>query len=80
MRVTLVLIAAALALPAFAGSSSPEVTLPDLPKEALGSVERTAAVDDAMLDVAEQTVEDPVAKEHDDQVDEPDHPPCGEGG
>ena len=79
MRVTLVLIAGALTLPAFAGSPSPEITFLDRPEEVLEFVERTAAVDDATLDVAEQTVEDPVAKEHNNQVDDPDFPPCGDG-
>ncbi len=80
MRVILVLIVGALALPAFAGSPSPEITLPDPPEKVLESVERTAAVDDAALDVAEEVSGDPAAKEHGDQVDEPDGPPCGDGG
>lgn len=80
MRVILAIIAIALALPALAGNSPAEITLPDAPEELLESAQRTATADDAILAPAEEIADGPVAKEHNNQVDEPDGPPCGEGG
>lgn len=80
MRVILVLIAGAMTLPAFAGSSPPETTLPDPPEEVLELTQRTAVAEDAVVDVAEEIAGDPAAKDSNNQADEPDHPPCGEGG
>jgi hypothetical protein len=79
MRVILLLIVGALALPAFAGSSSPESTLPGQPRAVQELAER-ATGGGTPLDLHEQAVDDPVSKEHNNQVDEPDGPPCGEGG
>jgi len=80
MRVIFVLIAGALALPAFAGSPSPEIALPDPPQAVPQLTERVGAADDALLDIPGRVDDDPVPKEHNNQVDEPDGPPCGAGG
>jgi hypothetical protein len=79
MRVILVLIAGALALPAFAGSPPPEVTLPDTHAEA---VESTPRAGDACgpTTPAEAIADDPAAKDHNNECDEPDGPPCEGGG
>jgi hypothetical protein len=66
-----------LALPAFAGNSPPEIALPHAPEEVIESASRT---DVAGQHLPEEIIDDPTAKEHNDQCDEPDGPPCEEGG
>jgi hypothetical protein len=79
MRVIPILIVGALALPAFAEGPSPEILLPESPEEVLESAARPGELDDA-ASVVEGVVNDPTAKDHNNQCDEPDGPPCEEGG
>jgi len=79
MRVILILTVGALALPAFAGTSSPEIILPDSLEDVLESAARAGEFDDAGS-IVEGIACDPTAKEHNDQCDEPDGPPCEGGG
>jgi hypothetical protein len=79
MRVILVLVLGALALPAFAGSSPPETMLPDTSEEILESAVRTGEADDA-IGLVEGIADDPTAKEHSSQADDPDFPHCEGGG
>jgi hypothetical protein len=80
MRVTLILLVGALALPAFAGGTPQEITLPDTPAEVIAPAARTGRADDVTPDVADATVDGPVLKDPSSEADEPDGPPCGEGG
>jgi hypothetical protein len=79
MRVIPILIVGALALPAFAGSSSSEIVLPGSPEGVLDSSTRAGELDDA-AGAVEGIADDPAAKDHNNQCDEPDGPPCEGGG
>ena len=80
MRICLALLACALAVPAFAGSPSPETTLPDQAEIIPDRAERPTPIDDALADLAAQPADAAASKEHNNQVDEPGGPPCGAGG
>jgi hypothetical protein len=80
MRVILVFAICAMVLPAFAGSPTPETALPDTPQAVLDSAARDDVAEQAVSGLVPETVEAASSKEHNNQVDEPDHPPCGDGG
>jgi hypothetical protein len=79
MRICLALLACALAVPAFAGSPSPETTLPDQAEIIPDRAERAASVGHVLADLGAQAAA-AAPKEHNNQVDEPGGPPCGAGG
>lgn len=79
MRVILILVVSALALPTFAGSSSPETVLPDSREGILESAARSGAAD-AAIGPAREVALDSTAKENNNECDEPNGPPCEGGG
>ena len=75
MRVILAVAICAMALPAFAGGPTPEIALPDTPEQALESPARTGAAELAVPAPTPEIVDAETLKEHNNQVDEPNHPP-----
>jgi hypothetical protein len=80
MRVTLIFFVCALEIPAFAVGPPSETALHGQPQIITDRAERAAPVDDALAGLAAQPVDDIAVKDHSNQCDEPDGPPCGAGG
>lgn len=80
MRLALILLAAAIALPAAGEGPARTTALPDPPTEMATPHRDAASVPCVPGSAPESTGDDPARNEGGSQVDEPDFPPCGEGG
>ena len=80
MRIALILLAAAIALPAAGEGPAPATASPDPPTEIAAPHRDAASVPYVPGDAPESTGDDPTYNEGGSQVDEPDFPPCGSGG
>lgn len=79
MRIVFTLCVCALALPGLAGSLTADCS-PDPADRVIAPASKAAPATDAPQESVEPIAGTEVAKEHDNQVDDPDFPPCGDGG
>jgi len=79
MRIILTVCVCALTLPVLAESPTADCS-PDPADDVIALASRAAPTTDAPQEPVEPTAGTDVAKDYNNQVDDPDFPPCGDGG